>query len=265
MKLLLEISRPEMPHKRQGHLGCPLQSVNSNFQLSVSYICNCSACFYHIQDLQRIHCCLDLNSAKLLANALLSRRLEYCNSLLSGIADTHVAKLQRVQNRLARVVTMSPPFTRTVPLLRSLHWLPVKFRVDFKICFADRQNSVIYTPCLLLHFHHVHWDQIKESLCLYLESRPMLRKGHLALVPLLFGTACHYQSVHPLQFPPSGNVQRHIFFDPGLSPIDTGVPDDLLTLWNCFIDFAVEHWVGCCTTEPGYARDIGAVEIWLID
>ena len=37
-------------------------------------------------------------------------------------------------NRLARVVTKSPPFTSSVPLLRSLHWLPVTYRVHFKIC-----------------------------------------------------------------------------------------------------------------------------------
>ena len=122
----------------------------------------------------------------------------------------------------------------------------------------------IYTPCLLLHFHHVHWDQIKESLCLYLESRPMPGKGLLALVPLLFGPVCHYQSVHPLQFPPSGNVSRQIFLTwPFL--IDIGMPDDLLTLWNCFIDFAVENWCGCRANEPGYAGDIGIIEIWLID
>ena len=66
---------------------------------------------------------LDLNGAKLLANALVSSRLNYCNSLLSGITDTDLTKLQRVQNRLAHVVTKSPPFTRSVPLLRSLHCL----------------------------------------------------------------------------------------------------------------------------------------------
>ena len=43
------------------------------------------------------------------------------------------------------------------------------------------------------------------------------------------------------------------------------MPDDLLTLLNCFIDFAVEHWFGCRVTEPGYTGDIGATEIWLID
>ena len=42
-------------------------------------------------------------------------------------------RLQRVQNCLARVVTKSPPRTRSVPLLCKLHWLPIKFRVQFKI------------------------------------------------------------------------------------------------------------------------------------
>ena len=62
-----------------------------NFRPHISAIR--SACFYHIQDLQRIHCYLDLNIAKLLANAVLSSHLDYCNSVLSGIADTDLAKL----------------------------------------------------------------------------------------------------------------------------------------------------------------------------
>ena len=36
-------------------------------------------------------------------------------------------------------------------------------------------------------------------------------------------------------------------------------------LRNCFLDFAVEHWFGCRTTEPGLHGDIGAIEVWLID
>ena len=43
----------------------------------------------------------------------------------------------------------------------------------------------------------------------------------------------------------------------GLFLVDTGA----LMLRNCFIDYAVEHRFGCCTTEPGIARDIGALEI----
>ena len=90
-----------------------------NFRPHISAIC--SSCIYHIWDLRHIRRRLDLDSAKLLVNALVSSRLDYCNSVLSGTAETDLTKLQRVWNRLAHVVTKSPPFTRGVPLLHSLH------------------------------------------------------------------------------------------------------------------------------------------------
>ena len=54
------------------------------------------------------------------------------------------------------------------------------------------------------------------------------------------------------------------FFQLGLPPVDTGVPNCLLMLHNDFNDFAFEHRSGCCATEPGYAGDIGGIEIWSI-
>ena len=51
----------------------------------------------------------------------------------------------------------------------------------------------------------------------------------------------------------------------GLFPIDTVTPHGMLMLRNCFLDFAVEHWFGCHATEPGFAGDIGAIEVRLID
>ena len=116
-----------------------------NFRSHISAIC--SSCIYHIRDLQRTRHHLDLDSAKLPANALVSSRLDYCNSLLSGIAETDLTKLQCILNRLARVVTKSPPFTCSVPLLRSLRWLPVKYS-PFQDLLADLQGSSWRTTCL---------------------------------------------------------------------------------------------------------------------
>ena len=104
----------------------------------------CSSCIYHIRDLRCMCRHLDLASAIL---------FDYCNSLLSGIAETDIAKLQRILNRLARVVTKSPPFTCSVPLLRSLRWLPVKYRVHFKICLltygALHEEQPVYLRSLM--------------------------------------------------------------------------------------------------------------------
>ena len=145
------------PAKSARNLGV-IFDKNFNFRSHISAIC--SSCIYHIRDLRRIRRHFDLDSAKLLANALVSSRFDYCNSLLSRMAETDLTKLQRVLNRLARVVTKSTPFTRSVPLLRSLHWLP------FQDLLADLQGSTWGTACLpsLLdgHFSSITLAEIKQ-------------------------------------------------------------------------------------------------------
>jgi hypothetical protein len=104
---------------------------NFNFRSHVSQVC--SSCYYHIRDMRRIRRHLSLDNAKSLASALVSSRLDYCNSLLFNIADKDMRRLQRVQNSLARVVTRSNLLAHSAPLRQSLHWLPVSFRIEFKI------------------------------------------------------------------------------------------------------------------------------------
>ena len=77
-------------------------------------------------------------------------RLDYCNSLLSWIAKTDLTKLECILNCLAHVSTKSPPFTCSVPLLRSLHWLPVKYRVHFKMCLLTYKALHEQQPVYLL-------------------------------------------------------------------------------------------------------------------
>ena len=60
-------------------------------------------------------------------------RIDYYNRLLFGVPDIHLNNLQRVQNTAARLVCIVPRFCHITPVLRSLHWLPVKLRINFKI------------------------------------------------------------------------------------------------------------------------------------
>ena len=62
---------------------------------------------FHIRDLYRIRHLLDLNTAILLANALVSSRIDYCNSLFASLTLSELKRLQGVQNSLCRVVTRS--------------------------------------------------------------------------------------------------------------------------------------------------------------
>ena len=68
--------------------------------------------------------------------------------------EKDIARLQRVQNCLARVVTKAPRFSRSVPILKRLHWRPVKFRIYFKICGITfrilKENEIAYLADLLV-------------------------------------------------------------------------------------------------------------------
>ena len=123
-----------------------------NFRKHISQTCR--TCFYHTRDLRRIRKSLSLDLAKQIAVALVSSRLDYCNSLFHNIPEKDIARLQRVQNCLASVVTNAPRFSRSVPILKRLHWLPVKFRIHFKICVIIfqtlKENKPAYLADLLV-------------------------------------------------------------------------------------------------------------------
>ena len=136
-------------------------------------------------------------------------------------------------------------------------------KIHFKICLltykALQEEQPVYLRSLIAISLPSRSLRSEKSLCPSLGSRPTLAQGPSAHVPLLFGTTFHYLSVSHLQ-----KMSQNIPFRLGLFPVDTGVPYCLL-LRNDFNDFAFEHQSGCCATEPGYAGDIGAIEIWLID
>ena len=64
-------------------------------------------------------------------------------------ANKDIAKVQRVQNCLAREVTRSPRFSRSVALLKSLHWLPVHYRIIFKQITIAYQTLSFTQPAYL--------------------------------------------------------------------------------------------------------------------
>jgi len=75
---------------------------------------------------------LSRDAAKTLVHAFISSRLDYCNSILYGITDNLLLRLQSVQNAAARLITQTDCREHISPVLQKLHWLPDR-RVDFKL------------------------------------------------------------------------------------------------------------------------------------
>ena len=68
-----------------------------------------------------------------LVHAFVTSKLDSCNSLLYGLSDQEINKVQRVQNTAARLVLRIPRHQHITPALQKLHWLPVRQRISYKI------------------------------------------------------------------------------------------------------------------------------------
>ena len=81
------------------------------------------AYYYHLKGLRRICKFLTVETAALLANSMISSRLDYCNSLLYGVSKYNVAKLQKIQNALCRIVFRLDRTSHVTPFHQKLQWL----------------------------------------------------------------------------------------------------------------------------------------------
>jgi len=100
---------------------------------------------------------LSVNATKTLVQVFVSCRLDCCNSLLYGISDRQLLRLQLVQNAAARLVTGSRRSDHITPVLRQLHWLPVRQRVAFKVAGFVHQSLAGAAPMYLAdNCHHLY-------------------------------------------------------------------------------------------------------------
>ena len=108
--------------------------------------------------------------ARTVACAPVNSLLDYANSVLFGTSSANVAKLQRIQNALARVVTYTKRTEHIHPVLEQLHWLPVERRVEFKVAILAYKVRSTGSPVYL-----------KSSVTDYLPARQLRSSGQLLL------------------------------------------------------------------------------------
>ena len=102
-----------------------------------------SACFFHIRRLKQIRRLLGPEATATVISAFVLSRLDYCNAVLAGLPKVTIAPLQRAQNAAARLILGLASHDHVTTALRHLHWLPVQYRITYKLC-------------LLMHLIHIH-------------------------------------------------------------------------------------------------------------
>ena len=86
-----------------------------------------------IHNIARICHQLDIETTKTLVQALVLSHLDYCNSMLLGIPNYNIQKIQCSQNMSTRIVLQLPRRSTITHHLADLHWLKVPYQIEYKI------------------------------------------------------------------------------------------------------------------------------------
>jgi hypothetical protein len=137
-----------------------------SFDNHINHICKIT--HMQIRDIRRVRDVVPKSALIPLANALVTSRLDYCNSLYNGIAKTNLQKLQRIQNSIARAITKTPKYNHITPVLKNLHWLPVEQRIKFKTSLLVykilQTGQPQYLKSMLNRPKHSHSTRFSSSL-----------------------------------------------------------------------------------------------------
>ena len=147
--------------------------LDSSLKLEDQVNKTCRACYYHLKNIWRIRKSLTVETTKSLVHAMVISRLDFMNSLYCGINQSEIAKLQKVQNAAARLVLRAPKRAHTTDLLYTLHWLPVRKRIQYKLLTTTYRCIKGTAP-----------DYLGELLKPYVNERPGLRSEENILLAM---------------------------------------------------------------------------------
>ena len=120
---------------------------------------------FHIRALRHIRTTLTEDLANTVACSLIQSRLDYANSLYSGMSSSNFTKLQHIQNTLARIVTLSDNRVHITPILKRLHWLLICQRMEYKVSLLSynirQTGEPVYLSALLIE--HVQTRNLRSS------------------------------------------------------------------------------------------------------
>ena len=128
------------------HSACNLGFIfNENLAFSNQISSLSKSCYSHIRVLCCIRPCLDSKTASTTAASIVHSKLDYCNSLYYNLPKSQINRLQQIQNCLARTVVKAPKSLIT-PIFRSLHWLKISERIEYKLLSLTYKDLTTSQP-----------------------------------------------------------------------------------------------------------------------
>ena len=117
--------------------------IDSNLSMDQHVNLLCRSVFLELRRIGHLRRQLTVDATKKLVSSFVLSKLDYCNSLLACLLENRLDRLQRVQNNAARLVLGRRGRDHAKTLLRFMHWLPVRARIEYKIStlFYRSRNS----------------------------------------------------------------------------------------------------------------------------
>ncbi len=100
------------------------------FDKQINTVVKC--CFFHLRSIAKVKPLLSSSDFERIIHAFISVKLDYFNSLYVGNSQVLLNPLQLVQNAADWLLTGTHKKQHVTPILASLQWLPVQYRIDFK-------------------------------------------------------------------------------------------------------------------------------------
>ena len=116
----------------------------------------CKSLNHQLYKIASIRQFLTTEVTKQLVTSLILSKIDYCNSLLLGLPKHRIQKLQLVQNNASRLITRKRKSEHVTPLLKTLHWLPVEYRITYKIALLCFKCVHKMAPSYLSHLLEFH-------------------------------------------------------------------------------------------------------------
>ncbi len=143
---------------------------NLSFDSHISSICKTD--FFYLKNISKLRPMFSMSNAEMLIHAFMTSRLDYCNALLGGCSARLIKIPQMVQKAEARVLTRIRKYNHISLVLTTLHWLPIKHRIDYFFLLISYKALNGLTP-----------QYLREFLSHYSPPRPLQSQnsGHLII------------------------------------------------------------------------------------
>ena len=109
----------------------------------------CKTCHFHLTNITKIRTYLDCESTEAI-HSFVTTNLDYCNAILYGLPKVVLNRLRLVRNRAVRIVTFTKKYEHITPSLIDLHWLPVEYRIIYKILLLVYKAINGFSPTYII-------------------------------------------------------------------------------------------------------------------